>query len=350
MKILHSADTHLREAGDERWAALKVVLETAAAQKVDALVFSGDFFDDPAAAERLRPLIREQLSGLPFPVIILPGNHDAEAYPDGAFWGERVQLLRDPEQPFCLGETCFWGLPFREAGEAEVQQLLTQMAQRMDGPGRHFLLFHGELTNLGYGWGEYGRESRKRYMPASLEMFEAGPWQAVLAGHLHRKFAALPIDGERYFIYPGSPVAITRNEIGRRAVNLLEDDAPPRALEIETAYYQTYRLRLDPLRKPEPEKEIRARVEALGPGGMLLVEASGFFNGAAIQLTEEQFFRKLKSLENERVELSRIECRDIRRIADDPLFRKIIREIQNSRTPRERSRQILGRILQAMME
>lgn len=350
MKVFHSADIHLREPGDERWQALLLILQTAVDQKADVVVFAGDFFDDAKAAERLRPLIREHLSDLPFPVIILPGNHDADAFPDGAFWGGNVRVISDTAAPVRVDGATFWGLPFQDSGEAEVISSLTRLARQADPSATNYLLFHGELTDMGFGWQEYGAESQKRYMPAPLEAFDAGPWKAVLAGHLHRNFLAMPLGAERYMIYPGSPVAITRNDLGRRSICVLEDDAPPRALELDTKFYQKCRIRLDPLQSFEPAKEIKAEAAKVPRHGVLLVEISGFFNGLAAGLTEEEFYKKLKSLENDRIELNTIECRDIRRIADDPLFRRIVAELKQSSQPKDRSRQILGRILQAMME
>ncbi len=45
MKILHTADLHLRSENDERWAALTAVVDIGKKQKADVLVIAGDLFD-----------------------------------------------------------------------------------------------------------------------------------------------------------------------------------------------------------------------------------------------------------------------------------------------------------------
>ena len=76
IKIVHTADIHLSEYGDERWQALQEVFNLAAEKEADIVAISGDLFDGNPDAERLRPKIREIFTGNRFKVIIIPGNHD----------------------------------------------------------------------------------------------------------------------------------------------------------------------------------------------------------------------------------------------------------------------------------
>lgn len=59
MKILHTADIHLRERHDERWKALQKIIEIGKREKIDVLAISGDLFDKGIDAEKLRPHIRD---------------------------------------------------------------------------------------------------------------------------------------------------------------------------------------------------------------------------------------------------------------------------------------------------
>ncbi|MCB0277342.1 MAG: metallophosphoesterase, partial [Calditrichaeota bacterium] len=47
MKILHTADVHIREKDDERWQALAHLLELGKAHQINVLVIAGDLFDSP---------------------------------------------------------------------------------------------------------------------------------------------------------------------------------------------------------------------------------------------------------------------------------------------------------------
>jgi len=55
MKILHTADIHLKEYNDERWEALQELINIGRKEKIDVLVISGDLFDRNTNAESLRP-------------------------------------------------------------------------------------------------------------------------------------------------------------------------------------------------------------------------------------------------------------------------------------------------------
>ncbi|MGA2573201.1 MAG: metallophosphoesterase [Candidatus Methanomethylicaceae archaeon] len=57
MKVLHTADIHLRTYADDRWATLKKILEVGKEEKIDVLAISGDLFDASVSAENLRPKI-----------------------------------------------------------------------------------------------------------------------------------------------------------------------------------------------------------------------------------------------------------------------------------------------------
>jgi len=44
MKILHTADLHLKEYGDERWETLQKLIDIAKKEKIDLFVICGDLF------------------------------------------------------------------------------------------------------------------------------------------------------------------------------------------------------------------------------------------------------------------------------------------------------------------
>ena len=83
MKILHTSDIHLQNIGDERWEALRTILDTCKSEKVDVLVISGDLFDSNEKGAHLRVEMRKLFDDATFRTIILPGNHDATMYSDG---------------------------------------------------------------------------------------------------------------------------------------------------------------------------------------------------------------------------------------------------------------------------
>src|SRR3989304_3361210 len=89
MKILHTADIHLREYGDERWQTLKTLIDIGKKEKIEVFAISGDLFDEKIDAENLRPKIREIFSNNGFNIVLIPGNHDHDVYKD-MYFGEKT--------------------------------------------------------------------------------------------------------------------------------------------------------------------------------------------------------------------------------------------------------------------
>jgi DNA repair exonuclease SbcCD nuclease subunit len=85
---IHTADIHLTPDDPERMDALRTVLERAENNDVDVVTIGGDLFDSDVAAEQLRESLRELFSDRSYPILTIPGNHDADAFRSNLFFGE----------------------------------------------------------------------------------------------------------------------------------------------------------------------------------------------------------------------------------------------------------------------
>ena len=208
MKILHTADLHLKVYNDERWQALQQLLDTGAAEQISLLLISGDLFDHGADLLNLQDRVRALFSNLPFTVLVLPGNHDYAAFTGGIYLGGSARVLDDWRQPFQCGAVTVWGLPFEPIGGAEILLRLREMAVRME-PGQINLLLP--------------RRTARRLLlpPGSGRGREQPPCQPawpILTSFLRlypgRTFSyQLPVwtlprqnGRERYFVYPFSGI------------------------------------------------------------------------------------------------------------------------------------------------
>lgn len=350
MKILHTADLHIREYNDARWQALQELIQIGQTREIDVLVISGDLFDSSSDAYRLRPKIRELFSGITWPVLIIAGNHDAEAYPDGAFFGETVTVIRDLLRPVEIEGVFFWGFPYETLMEEEILEYLN-LAAGMAQPGAvHLLLFHGELLDITGGWEQYGEEGRHRYLPVKLSYFYPLPWQYVLAGHFHSSFSVHEFREGSYFVYSGSPVAITRRETGPRLANLFEIGSAPAPCPVHSRYYEKMQIRLDPFQTVSPLNIISERLSATPEKATILLEISGYFNGAQFNLSEEELYQALSKLSGHRLEIARMEFHDIRAILEDDLFALFWERLSERNLPDADRQALLDYTLKAMME
>jgi DNA repair exonuclease SbcCD nuclease subunit len=80
-RLLHTSDVHVGE-----WSAtselatpvdaLRTVVDTAIRERVDLVLFAGDLFDSNRVPQPICDQVCVELSRLPVPSVILPGNHD----------------------------------------------------------------------------------------------------------------------------------------------------------------------------------------------------------------------------------------------------------------------------------
>ncbi len=349
MKILHTADIHLRDYGDARWQALQQIIELGASERIDVLVISGDLFDSDAGAGELRPRIRALFDDRDFRVLMIPGNHDAGAYDDGQFLGETVTVLNDLLSPVQIDDTLFWGFPYDELADEEILEYLSIAGEKAKPGLTHVLLFHGELYDVMGGWAHYGEEGRQRYLPVKLSYFQRLPWQYILAGHFHTHFEIYEIKKEQYFVYPGSPVSITRRETGRRKINLFVLGERPRPVELDTFFYEKVRISLDPFQKFTPMQIIAEHCAELPANAGLLLEINGYINSKQLGMNETELHKALQKTVAAKGEIVKVEFRDIHEILEDELFQAFKERLESRVSdPAERQR-VLDLALRAMM-
>jgi len=351
MKILHTADLHLREVGDVRWEALEHLLSQARDLGVDALVVSGDLFDRSLDAETLRPRLRERLSGLPFPVIVILGNHDAEAFREGYFFGDSVREIRRWEEPVVLKEGVqIWGLRYKQCSEEEMRALLSDLRHRMPEDGVNLLLYHGDLLDVFYGEDEAGEEGG-RYMPVRLSWFVKLPVQAVLAGHFHSRYEAWEFAPGRYFVYPGSPVSVTRREVGQRHANLFTLGKPPQKVPLDTFHYARKELVLDPLDSQSPLDRLEELLKDLHSRAQLILRVSGYLDGERFGLTEsglrEEILRRVGSRLGAGLEYA---VKDVAHLLQDPLYVAFQNRLVQEVSDLEEQRALRDLFLQALIQ
>lgn len=350
MKILHTADLHLRSITDVRWQALERVVELAQSENVRVLAISGDLFDSDADGQTLRPKIREVFERFGGHVLIIPGNHDANAYPDGTYFGDNVTVLRDLLMPESIDGVFFWGFPYEEMGEEEILPFLTIAAERAEPDATHVLLFHGELYDMIGGWAEYGEEGRQRYLPVKLSYFQRLPWQYVLAGHFHSNYSVHEIQENQYFVYSGSPVSVTRRETGIRKVNLFTIGEAPQPRLLNSFYYHILRISLDPFEEKTPLQTITERMVNLPEHAGMLLHINGFINSKKLAMSETELREALLRLVSEKGDIASIEFRDVHEVLENDLFKRFRERLDARDLDDAEKQRILDVTVKAMME
>lgn len=354
MKILHTADIHIQQAGDDRWQALETILHLARRQGVAVVVISGDLFDAAYQAEQVRGEMRNLLQQFPGKVLIIPGNHDYGAFQDGFFWGKNTHVFLNPTDPLKINDVYFWGIPFFEGNEDAVATLISRLdhqAKTLAPEAIHLLLFHGELLDISGPSAFYGEQPGRLYLPAQLAFFKGKIWQYILAGHFHSNFHALQFEGQKFFVYPGSPISITRKETQRRRVNIFQPGEAPGEHVLETPYYHPLSLTLTPQDTWESVITfVQERLEPLPSYARPLLRISGMFDSFLLKRNEQQLFTDLQAAFPQ-VEIDDYQATDLHHLLSDDLFQTLKQKIdQRTQLTPEQRRLLHQFLIQVMME
>jgi exonuclease SbcD len=354
MKILHTADIHLVDQDDPRWAALLQVVRLAKREHVDALAISGDLFDSDADAEALRVSLRLVFDDVDFDTLVIPGNHDAVSYAAGLYFGERVHILADDDwkkNVIDVEEIHIIGIPFEAMDVYKFHQRLRDLKDLVNLDHTNILLYHGELLDASFDRGSFGPEAG-RYMPSRLTFFEELGVDYVLAGHFHTTFDVRTIGDHGFFVYPGSPVSITRREVGKRNAALIEIGNAPMPIPLDTHHFERIDITLNAFDEDEPLELVKARLDDLDPMVTALLSVGGTIRGSEEELTEA-IKAEITGLN---VESQEFTFRDLSRVLGHPIFTAFEERISNLAQDEEKgiseleAEQIRAVVIQAMSE
>ncbi|NMA91721.1 MAG: DNA repair exonuclease [Firmicutes bacterium] len=349
MKILHTADLHLQKSSGRRWEAFCQLADLACREQVGLLVISGDLFDREVDAEQLRPLMRQIFSRGNFTTIIIPGNHDRGAFRSGLYFGDRVKIITDLNKPYDCGAALIHGFPYEPCTGEQVAYRLQGLTGRLSRQVPNILLYHGELLDAFFSRWEWGEEGEQRYMPVKLSFFQGVPLDYVLAGHFHSRFAVWPLPEGGCFVYPGSPVAITSRERGRRKANLFQLGESPGERLLSTFHLEEIRLELEPGEGGDPVTRLAERLAEIHPAARLLLTVDGFMNSRLLGISEEELVDRIKQVAGDRLyREAAFLFQDVSAILENSLYKAFVKELEQMDHPPEEQKNLRDLVIRAM--
>lgn len=278
--ILHTADVHLDRAfsgvgmasgmaakrRQELRDAVVRLVELAIELRADALTIGGDLYEHDRITLDTGNFLRQQFERLrPARVFIAPGNHDPFV-PDSLYrridWPPNVTVFAEPRfRPVELAPgVTLWGAAHN--GPAIMDPILPAQ-WRVQGPGRHILLFHGSDAHA-------VPDGKRAHAPFMPEDITASGADFALLGHYHA--ARLH---ESRFAYPGSPEPLDFAEEGEHYVLTLtidESGVIPQLLPFGHVSYRTHRLDVTSMLTSD---EMRTAILALAGGSITRVVLEG---------------------------------------------------------------------------
>jgi DNA repair exonuclease SbcCD nuclease subunit len=358
IKILHTADVHLQQVGDERWQALEAVLSTAQQEKIDVVTIAGDLFNQDFDAHQARDVLRGLFSQQNYQIILLPGNHDSRSYQQTFYFGDNVTLINDFKKIHNIKDVAFVGIPFEPLNGQELLQRLEFINDQLDENNTNVLLFHGELTDLFFSQHDFGGEGEKRYLPLKLNLLADTKFDYILAGHFHTNFVCQPLPNQRleqggFFVYPGSPVSITTKETGQRSVALIKTGQAPQQKLVKTHHYQEILLQLRPEKNHTCLNKLEKKLQELPPKAVGLIKVDGYFDSEKFNLTEPELKKEITKLADKYNSLFKAKdyhVKEVGTILNSGLYQTLSQQLQAKGLEPDRQKHLENIIIQAMAQ
>jgi len=353
MKILHTADIHLKEHQDERWKALEKLIKIGKKERVKIFVISGDLFNKDIDAENLRPKIRELFSHNGFQIVLIRGNHDSDSYGSGMYFGEDATILTDLEDCFEYKGVRICGIPFEPIEGEKILYKLRSFLNKFtsDKKKKNILLYHGEMLDSYISLKDFGDEGGERYMPVKLSYFKDLNVDYVLAGHFHSNFQVRRLANGGYFVYPGSPLSLTKRETGQRKVNIFKLGDPPEEYLLNTPYLEEVNIIFDPLKDKVPLEIVRKHIGSLPPEAKIILTIKGYINSKEIKMDESELVEGIKKIASKKyAESPKFEFKDIQTILEDELFKKLLHKLEQADYDEGKKRQMRDIAIKAISE
>ena len=196
---------------------------------------------------------------------------------------------------------------------------------------------------------DFGKEGEGRYMPVKLSYFKDLNIDYVLAGHFHSKFSVWELENGGYFVYPGSPMSITRRETGRRKVNIFEIGKPPGEYHLDTPHFEEVDIELDPFKDEDPVKMIREGLEAIHPDAKILLRITGYIDSSRINMSETELVSEISKIVEGKLLETDFAFRDIHTLFEDNLFKDFRKKLEEKGFDDEKKRGLFDLTVKAML-
>ena len=231
LRIVHASDVHLDtdyyggednlSLRDYNRGVFSQLLQRLRAEQPDLMLLPGDLFDSNRASEDTITWSMEQLGRLPFPVLMIPGNHDC--LEEGAIY-HRFDFGAIPNVEILLApEGTLHELPGLQA---------SVWGKGMEEHSTEFRPLDGlpdaqaDRWNLAMGHGIYvGRDGFSfRSSPVEAKQIARSGYDYIALGHHHALLDVSAKDTAAY--YSGAPVPISQDRQGTYLVIELRDGEP----------------------------------------------------------------------------------------------------------------------------
>lgn len=320
-RALHVADLHIPLQGADvayAWSVWEEILSLAASHGVDALLLSGDIFDQYAGFQAHHQKFFASVAELPCPVVYIFGNHEFLGAPPRLPDYEtpsNLHLLTTAPEWLSLGNARIYAIPHGSRPLLMDQASETEIIVGM---------IHGEPEYFTFAaWSDDAEEGGHRFDEA---FFAESQFALVACGHIHKRHSYQV--GRTLFHFPGSSRVWRKGETGARLASLLDlsPNEPPQitAVRLQTAgAIRTIKLKLP---AEAPELMVQLNLPSCEPTDYLEIAVTGHIGFLSLWQQQKSLLefeclrhvRKVRWIEDELIVLGDM--------LDHPMLRRFLQQ------------------------
>lgn len=242
-------------------------------------------------------------------------------------------------------------MPFKTLNTEEILSRIRELKQITINDKINILLYHGELLDSFMQRSDFGDEGQERYMPVKLSYFKDVNLNYILAGHFHSNFDVKLLENGGYFVYPGSPISITKKEVGRRRINIFKVGEPPEEMILDTPHYQEVIIELDPFSDKDPMELVRENYEKVHSEAKVILSVKGFINSKKVRMTENELIEQIEKIFKDKLaeQPNYEEFKDIKTALENDLFVTFNEKLNQTDYDEKRKEQIRNYTISAIM-
>lgn len=223
MKFLHFADLHLDTKFDslnpidslpekrrlEQRKALRKIIDYIKENNIELLLISGDLYEQKYIRKSSIEYINNLFKEIPeTQIFIAPGNHDpyiANSFYASFNWNENVYIFHDKIEKIDYKNIHIYGYGFTDyyCKESGIEDIVIQ-----DKEDINILITHGSIDG--------GTEEYREYNPLRETKLKRLGFDYIALGHIHKPF--YKEEKDQRIVYPGSPISLGFDELGKHGI------------------------------------------------------------------------------------------------------------------------------------
>lgn len=245
MKFLHMADLHLDTKFDslsqinglpqkrrlEQRKALRKIIDYIKENEIEIFLISGDLYEQKYIRKSSIEYMNNLFKEIPnVKVFIAPGNHDpyiTNSFYASYSWCENVHIFKENIEKIDYKNIHIYGFGFTDyyCKQSEIEEIEIQNKKDIN-----ILITHGALDG--------SSNELREYNPLRETKLKKIGFDYIALGHIHKPY--YNEEKNQKIVYPGSPISLGFDELGKHGVisgEITDKDLKLKFIQIDTREY-----------------------------------------------------------------------------------------------------------------